>query len=115
MNVLYIDHEINNLNSFKATFRRDVNVYVASTTDEGFRILNNNKIDIIFTDHHMPEMTGLEFLKLVSSQFPESRRVLLTGNAYTDEFKVAAVKGYFHSYLNKPWDELQLRQLIERN
>lgn len=115
MNVLYIDHEINNLNSFKATFRRDVNVYVASSTDEGFQILSNNEIDIIFTDHHMPEMTGLEFLKIVSDQFPASKRVLLTGNAYTDEFKVAAVKGYFHSYFNKPWDEHQLRRLIELN
>jgi len=50
---------------------------------------------------------------LVSDLFPASKRVLLTGNAYTDEFKTAASKGYFHSYLNKPWDEHQLRRLIE--
>jgi hypothetical protein len=37
---------------------------------------------------------------------------LLTGNAYTDEFKRAAGKGYFHSYVNKPWDEQQLRKLM---
>jgi response regulator RpfG family c-di-GMP phosphodiesterase len=112
MNILYVDHEINNLNSFKATFRRDATVLVANSTKEGLKILEENKIDVIFADHQMPEMTGLEFLKLASSRFPTSIRVILTGNAYTDEFKIAAGKGYFHSYVNKPWDEQQLRRLM---
>lgn len=112
MRILYVDHEINNLNSFKATFRRDAQVYLAKSTEEGLKILDETKIDVIFADHQMPEMTGLEFLKLASDQYPSSIRVLLTGNAYTDEFRRAADKGYFHSYVNKPWDEQQLRRLI---
>ncbi|NIJ55030.1 response regulator [Dyadobacter arcticus] len=112
MSVLYVDHEINNLNSFKATFRRDATVYIANSTKEGLQILSEKKIDVIFADHQMPGMTGLEFLKLASSQYPGSTRVLLTGNAYTDEFKMAADQGYFHTYVNKPWDEHQLRHLI---
>ncbi|MCU7371198.1 response regulator [Paucibacter sp. O1-1] len=90
MTILYVDHEINNLNSFKATFRRDATVFVASSTREGLEILQEHKIDVIFADHQMPEMTGLEFLKLASKQFPASIRIILTGNAYTDEFKIAA-------------------------
>jgi response regulator RpfG family c-di-GMP phosphodiesterase len=112
MTILYVDHEINNLNSFKATFRRDATVYVADSTSEGLKILQETKIDVIFADHQMPEMTGLQFLELAASEFPGSVRVILTGNAYTDEFKVAATKGFFHSYVNKPWDEQQLRRLM---
>jgi response regulator RpfG family c-di-GMP phosphodiesterase len=112
MSILYVDHEINNLNSFKATFRRDAEIYLAESTEEGLKILGENKIDVIFADHQMPDMTGLEFLTLASNQYPSSIRVLLTGNAYTDEFKRAAGKGYFHSYVNKPWDEQQLRKLM---
>ncbi|TLV02269.1 response regulator [Dyadobacter luticola] len=112
MSILYVDHEINNLNSFKATFRRDAEVHVASSTAEGIRILGERKIDVIFADHQMPEMTGLEFLKLASTQYPAAVRVLLTGTAYTDEFRFAAGKGYFHKYVNKPWDEQQLRHLM---
>lgn len=112
MSILYVDHEINNLNSFKATFRRDAQIYLANSTEEGFKILGEHKIDVIFADHQMPEMTGLEFLKLASDQYPASMRVLLTGNAYTEEFRWAAGKGYFHSYVNKPWDEQQLRTLM---
>ena len=112
MSILYVDHEVNNLNSFKASFRRDAEIFVASSTSEGLRILNEKKIDVIFADHQMPGMTGLEFLKQASSDFPGSVRVLLTGNAYTDEFKHAAEKGYFHNYVNKPWDEQHLRHLM---
>ena len=112
MSILYIDHEINNLNSFKASFRRDATVYVADSTDAGLRILNEKQIDVIFADHQMPDMTGLEFFKMVSGQFPESIRVLMTGQAYSAEFKHAEVKGYFHSYVSKPWDEQDLRRLI---
>ncbi|WP_031530023.1 response regulator [Dyadobacter crusticola] len=112
MSILYIDHEVNNLNSFKATFRRDAEIYLAETTEQGLEILDEKKIDVIFADHQMPEMTGLEFLRMASDKYPEAVRVLLTGNAYTDEFKAAAGKGYFHTYINKPWDEQQLRDLI---
>jgi CheY-like chemotaxis protein len=112
MNILYVDHEVNNLNSFKATFRRDADVFVAHSTNEGLRILSEEKIDVIFADHQMPGMTGLEFLRIASSEYPSAIRVIMTGNAYTDEFKYAAEKGYFHRYINKPWDEQQLRHLL---
>ena len=115
MSILYIDHEVNNLNSFKASFRRDAVVYLAATTDEGLKILNEKQIDVIFADHQMPEMTGLEFFKRVAGEYPESIRVLMTGQAYNAEFKHAEGKGYFHSYVNKPWDEQDLRRLIISN
>jgi response regulator RpfG family c-di-GMP phosphodiesterase len=112
MSILYVDHEVNNLNSFKASFRRDATIYIADSTDEAMKILNEKRIDVIFADHQMPDMTGLEFLKIASNQFPESIRVLMTGHAYSAEFKNAENRGYFHSYVNKPWDEQDLRRLI---
>ena len=112
MSILYVDHEINNLNSFKATFRRDAEIYLAPSVTEGLKILEGTKIDVIFADHQMPEMTGLEFLKVASDRYPGSFRILMTGTAYTDEFRSAARKGYFHKYVNKPWDEHHLRGLM---
>ena len=65
MSILYIDHEINNLNSFKASFRRDATIYVAESTDKGFQVLEEEQIDVIFVDQQMPDMTGLEDRKSV--------------------------------------------------
>ncbi|MCF2487809.1 response regulator [Dyadobacter sp. CY347] len=115
MSILYIDHEINNLNSFKASFRRDATIYLADTLDKGLKVLEEEQIDVIFVDQQMPDMTGLEFLKMASKQYPESVRVLLTGQAYNAEFKHAETKGYLHNFVTKPWDEQDLRRLIITN
>lgn len=110
--ILYVDHEVNNLNSFMATFRKDADIFLSVTTSEGFEVLGKGKVDIIFADHEMPEITGLEFFELVAKQFPETIRVLLTCYAYKEEFKNAIKAGYVHHYVNKPWDEEELRSLI---
>lgn len=40
INVLYIDDEVNNLDSFKAAFRRDYNVFTAISAHDGLQVLN---------------------------------------------------------------------------
>ena len=112
INILYVDHEINNLNSFKATFRRDGEIFLAETTVEGFKILNEHPIDIVFADHQMPGTTGTAFFEQISEQFPETNRVLLTCHAFKEEFRNSIKAGYLHYYVNKPWDEEELRMLI---
>jgi response regulator RpfG family c-di-GMP phosphodiesterase len=60
----------------------------------------------------MPEMTGVEFLEEVVKLYPDPMRVLLTG--YTDLQAVidAVNKGKIYYYLNKPWDQQQLKTTI---
>ena len=53
INILYVDDEIHNLNSFKAAFRRDFNIYVAQSAREGRRVLDQNEIAVIVTDQRM--------------------------------------------------------------
>ena len=112
ISVLYVDDEENNLSSFKATFRRDFNVFTALSGEEGLQIIQKEEINVIITDQRMPEMTGVEFLQEVIKVNPEPMRVLLTG--YTDIQAVidAINKGQIFYYLTKPWDEHQLRTVI---
>ena len=112
INILYVEHEINNLNSFRAAFRRDAEVFLSETTVDGFKILRENKIDIVFADHQMPETTGIAFFEQVLEKFPETVRVLLTCHAYKEEFRNAMKAGHIHYYVNKPWDEEEMRLLI---
>ncbi len=111
-NVLYVDDEMNNINSFKATFRRDFNVFIASSGKEGLEILKNKSIHIIITDQRMPEMTGVEFLVEVLKLYPDTIRILLTGYSDLNAVVDAVNKGQIFYYVNKPWDEQQLRIII---
>ncbi|CAN5510266.1 hypothetical protein BH10BAC3_BH10BAC3_26470 [soil metagenome] len=113
INVLYVDDELNNINSFRATFRKDYNVFTALSGIVGLEILKEHTIHIIITDQRMPDMTGVEFLVEVLKEYSDPVRILLTG--YTDINAVidAVNKGHIYYYLNKPWDEQQLRIIIK--
>jgi len=113
INVLYVDDELNNINSFRAPFRKDYNVFTALSGIVGLEILKEHTIHIIITDQRMPDMTGVEFLVEVLKEYSDPVRILLTG--YTDINAVidAVNKGHIYYYLNKPWDEQQLRIIIK--
>ncbi|SFG55290.1 Response regulator receiver domain-containing protein [Algoriphagus hitonicola] len=111
--ILYVDDEENNLQAFKATFRRDYKIFLAISAQEGVDILAKEDIDIIITDQRMPEKTGVEFLESIIPIHPNPIRILLTG--YTDIQAVidAINKGQVYHYLTKPWEEDYLRTVIK--
>jgi len=111
--VLYIDDEINNLNSFKAAFRRDFNIYVAQSAKEGRRILEEQEIGVIITDQRMPVMTGIEFLESILNVYPDTIRILLTGFSDMNAVMDAINRGQVYKYLVKPWQNDELRLYIQ--
>lgn len=110
--ILYIDDEVHNLNSFKASFRRDYEIFTALSAAEGFRILEDHDIHIIITDQRMPVMTGIEFLEAIIQKYPDPPRILLTGYADIDAVINAINKGSIYKYVQKPWDDDELRETI---
>lgn len=111
--VLYVDDEVNNLNSFKAAFRRDFDIYTASSAREGRKILDNNEIGVIITDQRMPGMTGIEFLESIIAIYPDTIRILLTGFSDINAVMDAINRGQVYKYLVKPWQNDELKMYIE--
>lgn len=111
--ILYVDDEENNLQAFKATFRRDYNIFLALSADEGREILRSEDVHIIITDQRMPDETGVDFLSSIIPINPDPIRILLTG--YTDIQAVidAINKGQIYHYLTKPWEEEYIRNVIQ--
>lgn len=110
--VLYVDDEEDNLLSFKASFRRDYEVFTATSAASGLHILNEIPIDVIIADQCMPQSTGVDFFDIVRVAHPDPMRIMLTG--YTDvESIIGAInRGQIFRYIKKPWDELEIRTTI---
>jgi light-regulated signal transduction histidine kinase (bacteriophytochrome) len=112
--VLYVDDEINNLSSFKASFRFDYKIFIAQTPEEAINTLNQNPdINIILCDQRMPVTTGVDFLESVRKLHPKPVRMLITG--YTDVESVidAVNRGNIFRYIKKPWVEHEIKAAIE--
>ncbi len=87
-------------------------VLLADTADEALRLLHEHEVQVILSDHMMPEMTGLEFLRLMRDRFPAATRIMLTGHADVDTTIAAINDAETYRFLTKPWDDLELRTVV---
>ncbi|NJL82924.1 MAG: response regulator [Chloroflexaceae bacterium] len=69
---------------------------------------NNIKLLIIVSDWLMPNLRGDEFLIQVHQRFPESIKILLTGQAESAAIDRARQQANLFSHIPKPWDETTL-------
>ena len=111
--VLYVDDELNNLNSFRAAFRRYFNVFIAQSAKEGRKILDTEEIGVIITDQRMPGITGIEFLESILPVYPDTIRILLTGFSDINAVMSAINRGQVYKYLVKPWQDDELKMYIQ--
>lgn len=71
------------------------------------------KIDLVVSDVHMPDMNGIELMSSIKAQNPGFPVILVTGYGVEDARKTA---GEYHAdgFLGKPFRIEELRQIIER-
>lgn len=112
--VLYVDDEEGNLMAFRASFRRDFDVHVASSAHDALALLEKEAMHVIISDQRMPRMTGAEFLATVKTRWPRSVRLLLTGFSDIEAVVDAINHGGIHAYITKPWDPTDLKLRIEQ-
>ncbi len=108
--ILVVDDEINICNALRRSLRKEgYEIFVANEPAEGLEVLKKEKIDLVLSDHLMPNMTGLEFLSVVRDRHPDSVRILLTGHADMDTAIKAINDGQVYRFLTKPWDDVELK------
>jgi response regulator RpfG family c-di-GMP phosphodiesterase len=113
INVLYVDDEEQNLISFRASFRRYFEIYTANSANEAQKTLKENTIHVLITDQRMPETTGTELLAKAVIDYPDQIRILLTGYTDIEALKDAVNRGHIFRYLEKPWNDIELKKTIE--
>jgi two-component system sensor histidine kinase/response regulator len=111
--ILYVDDEVKNLDSFKIIFRKDYDVLVAKSAQEGLEMLEKHEVRLVITDQRMPNMTGVEFLEKIAHIYPEITRIILTGYSDMEAIISAINKGRVFRYITKPWNKKDLKETID--
>ena len=109
--VLIIDDEV----SLRQTMARILNragfeVTTVASGQESFAILNESSFDMVYLDIRLPDMNGLDVLKVMRSQFPEIPIILFTAQPDLHS-AVEALRSGATDYLMKP---LKPESVIER-
>ena len=114
--VLVVDDVKMNINVFKALLKRTkISVDSAMSGPEALEMIKDNKYDIIFLDHMMPDMDGIETYKHMK-EFEESPNkdttvIMLTANAIMGAKEEYLGIG-FSDYLSKPVQAAKLEAMI---
>ncbi len=79
---------------------------------EALTLLRLEPADMVLSDHMMPEMTGLELMRQVAKEFPNTLRIILTGYADLETAIAAINEGEIYRFLTKPWDQVELQLTV---
>ncbi|MDD4409768.1 MAG: response regulator [Candidatus Pacebacteria bacterium] len=105
--ILYVDDNEQLLDLCKIYVGKnpEFTLLTASSVEDGFEILLNDRVDIIISDNDMPGVTGIEFLKRVRSNSltQEIPFIIFTGRS-REEIVIEALNNKADFYLQKGTD-----------
>jgi DNA-binding NtrC family response regulator len=102
--ILLIDDEVDFLSAMSERMKaRDMQVTTASSAKEGLEKVSAESFDAVILDLAMPEMDGIETLKILKEKNPDLQVILLTGHA-TIKQGIEAMKLGALDLLEKPAD-----------
>ena len=111
--LLIVDDEEDNLALLYRTLRSKYQIVKAHSAIEALEILKTEQFDCILSDHKMPLMDGVEFLKRVNDMQPKTMRLLVT--AYSDiKILIDAINyAKIYRYIKKPYSPDELLMIVE--
>lgn len=89
-------------------------VDLAASAEEGIRAINRTRYDIIFMDHMMPDLDGVETLKLLKQQPGFTTPVVVLTANYGENLEKEYKAVGFAEYMIKPAEPKQVREILER-
>jgi len=114
ISILCVDDEPRVLDGLKLTLRRGFNVATATSGAEGLAVLQQmDGAAVVISDMRMPGMSGAAFLAKVRTLWPDSTRLLLTGEPGRDAAIAAVNEGQIFRFLTKPCAPEKLTAAVE--
>ncbi len=113
--IIFVDDEPNVLQGLKRMLRKrrdEWDMTFASSGEEALGIMEGKHFDVVVSDMRMPGMDGAELLARVKDRYPESVRIVLSGQS--EKGSILRSIGPSHQYLSKPCDPEQLKLVIDR-
>ena len=102
--VLFVDDEEKILTSLKrALMDEPYKSLFANSGQEALEMLQKNEVHVLVTDMRMPEMSGLDLLKIVKKEYPHIIRMVLSGYTQVTTLLTAINQGEIFKFITKPW------------
>ncbi len=117
--ILIIDDDVTFCLMLKALLEKNnYRVKTVFSPVEAKRIIDTQRFDVVFTDLRMPDVSGMELIRLIKKKAPDTQIIMMTGYADISTAIESIKKGAF-DYIPKPLnpDEVLniVREALEEN
>jgi response regulator RpfG family c-di-GMP phosphodiesterase len=112
--LLIVDDETQILSALKRSlYREGYEILTVETAAAALRILEEQRIDAILSDHKMPGMSGVQLLERAAAMSPHTHRMLITG--WTEEIPPERLQEIgVCALITKPWDDAKFKATLRR-
>ncbi len=110
--ILVVDDNASVREAIKAALNQNYDIITASNALQAYRYLSENKVALVLLDIKMPKICGLEALKEIKNNYPETVVVMMTAYALDDTVKKAMSLGA-NGFIMKPFDIYELRNFVD--
>jgi len=115
--VLFVDDDEIVLQSLeRGLLDESYNKLFVKSCKEALEILQREEVHVVVTDMRMPEMTGLELLRIVRKEHPHIIGMILSGYEQDAALKMAVEQREIFKLITKPWKlgDADFEMLIRR-
>ena len=113
--ILCIDDDPIILSSFSRDFRDiDADISLADSAELGLKLVEENQFSVVISDLKLPGADGIKFLQSVSRRYPDTVRILISGQADFDSAVKAINQTGLFGFISKPWSTESLVETVQR-
>jgi signal transduction histidine kinase len=110
--VLYVDDERPNRIVFEQSLKSEFRIKSAPDAKTALDMLGTEEPAVLVTDIRMPEMDGLDLLRIVKQRHPQTLRMVITAFSDVDPILKAINEGLVARYIIKPFDPDEVMQAL---
>jgi two-component system probable response regulator PhcQ len=115
ISILLVDDETLVTDALSRHFpKQRYEVLKASSAAEAYDTLKTRRVDVVVSDERMPGESGSEFLAKVRQRYPNTIRIILSGQASLDAAVRAINEGEVYRFFLKPCNPVDLLFTIQR-
>lgn len=111
--VLLVDDERNVLESLQESLRKHpFEIFLATSGADALALLARRPIELVVSDERMPAMSGSQLMEVICRDYPDTMRIMLSGQASLAAVLRAINEGEVHRFLTKPFSAAQLAEVM---
>jgi len=111
--ILIVDDEKSMRESLQLLLRDQYEIYQAASGKEAIEMVKKHPIDLVLLDIRLPEIDGIEVLKIIKS-IDDSIEVIMVTAVIMVGKAVEAIRHGAYDYLTKPFDIQALTEQVEK-